>query len=99
MSNLPTMEISIKLLFTPCASGVQYQITSSCYTKVNDGEEIKGKSGPIRDFMHADDVKSCVKSDIDMWIRGNTHHLYCCDVSNGLRVFNTMLRRVTRGER
>jgi hypothetical protein len=25
MSDYPTMEITIKLLFTPCASGVQYQ--------------------------------------------------------------------------
>ena len=99
MSDYPTMEITIKLLFTPCASGVQYQVTSSCFTKVNNGEEIKGKSGPIRDFMHADDVKSCAKTNIDIWIKGNTHHLYCCDVSSGLRVFNSVLRRVARGER
>ena len=98
VSDYPTMEITIKLLFTACGSGVQYQVTSSCYTKVNNGEEIKGKSGPLRDFMHTDDVKSCAKSNIDIWIRGNMHHVYCCDVSNGLRIFNTVLRRVMRGE-
>ena len=54
MSDYPTMEITIKLEFTPCESGLQYQITSSCFTRVNNGEEIRGKSGPMRDFMHAD---------------------------------------------
>lgn len=98
MSKLPTMEIIIKLRFSPCESGLQYQLTSSCSTKINDGEEIKGKSGPLRDFLPVDDVKSCAKSNIDIWIKGNTHHVYCCDVSNGLRVFNTVLRRVMRGE-
>ena len=99
MNDYPTMEITIKLLFTPCESGLQYQITSSCFTRVNNGEEIRGKSGPMRDFMHADDVKSCAQSNIDIWLKGKTHHVVCCDVSNGLRIFNTVLRRAARGER
>mgnify|MGYP003377400356 FL=1 len=98
MTKLPTMEISIRLLFSPCESGLQYQVTSQCSTKINDGEEIKGKSGPLRDFLSVDAVKSCAQSNIDIWIKGNTHSVYCCDVSNGLRMFNTVLRRAKRGE-
>lgn len=98
MSNLPTMEITIKLLFTPCESGLQYQLTSTCATKVNDGEEIRGRSGPLREFLPVDDVKTCAQSNIDVWLRGTQTHVYCCDVSNGLRMFNTVLRRVMRGE-
>lgn len=99
MSKLPTMEITIKLLFTPCNSGLLYLLTSTCSTKINDGEELPGKSGPLREFMPVGDLKTCAKSDIDITLRGSMTHIYCCNVQNGLRAFNAIIRRIEAEDR
>lgn len=98
MSGKPTLEITIKIQFFPCDSGAQYQVGGECYTCINGGTLISGKFGPLRDFMPTQDVKAIPTNNIDVCLKGTRQYIFFCDVNEGLRAFNAILRRATRGD-